>query len=426
MSNDSPQVLIAGGGMVGMSLALLLHRQLPASARITLVEGVALPPAAGNARPYHPSFDARSTALSYSTAVLYRELGIWSALEPGLGPIREIHVSRRGRFGSSLLRAREQHWEALGWVVENPCLGRELLAAVRECARIELRCPARVTAARPRAEGIDITVTDGGSAAGAADVPAAEAVVRADLLVIADGAESTLREKLGFFTRRKRYGERALIANLAFEKDHRGCAYERFTASGPLALLPLPASDEARHRMALVWTLPPAEAGRLEEAGEDDFAAALTDAFGYRLGRVRRVGNRHSYPLALTEAVEQVRRGCVVIGNAAHALHPVAGQGFNLALRDAAALAATLAGACAVGESVGDTAVLERYAAGRDRDQAQTIAASDGLPALFMASDPLLSLGRDLALSGMDLLPALRRQFVREAAGVAALEAAGG
>jgi 2-octaprenyl-6-methoxyphenol hydroxylase len=184
----------------------------------------------------------------------------------------------------------------------------------------------------------------------------------------------------------------------------------------------LPPSQEAPHRIALVWTLAPAEAAALEIAGLEVFSRTLIDAFGYRLGRVLRVGERHSYPLALTEAVEQVRRGCVVLGNAAHALHPVAGQGFNLALRDAAALTATLAQAVDKATEVGDTAVLANYARDRQRDQAQTIAASDGLPALFMASDPLLSLGRDLALSGMDMFPLLRREFVQQAAGMAALE----
>jgi 2-octaprenyl-6-methoxyphenol hydroxylase len=404
--------LIAGGGMVGLSLALLLHEQLPGSIRITLVEGVAL--AKPDSMPaYHPSFDARSTALSYSSATIYRQLGIWSALRPGLGPIEKIHVSRRGRFGSSLLSAREQGWDAMGWVVENPCLGRTLLAAVHNCPRVNLRCPARVTDAIPLAAGMRVTLDD-------------EQELDADLLLIADGAESELREKLGFLTRRKRYGQNALIANLAFERDHLGCAYERFTASGPLALLPLPPSEQAKHRMALVWTLPPVEAAAFEAADEETFAAGLIDAFGYRLGRIRKVGERQSYPLALTEAVEQVRRGCVVIGNAAHALHPVAGQGFNLALRDAAALAQALAGAMARGQGVGDTAVLAAYARQRQPDQAQTIAASDELPALFMLSDPLFSLGRDLALSGLDMFPVLRREFVQQAAGMAALEATHG
>lgn len=409
MSNRVPHILIAGGGMVGLSLALLLHRQLPDNVEITLVEGVALPRPGAASTEYHPSFDARSTALSYSSASVYRDLGLWEGLLSGLGPIKTIHVSRRGRFGSSVLSAREQGWEAMGWVVENPCLGQSLLAAVHNCPRIKLLCPARVSDAAPRGIGMQVTVDD--------------QLLDADLLLIADGAESALREKLGFFTRRKRYGQNALIANLAFERDHQGCAYERFTASGPMALLPLPASAQARHRMALVWTLPPAEAANLAAADHEVFAAGLIDAFGYRLGRVLKVGERQTYPLALTEAVEQVRRGCVVIGNAAHSLHPVAGQGFNLALRDAAALTQILARALKQGNSVGDTAMLQQYARERQADQAQTIAASDGLPALFMHSDPVLSLGRDLALAGMDLLPALRREFVQQAAGMAALEA---
>ena len=408
--SDAPHVLIAGGGMVGLSLALLLDRQLPATARITLVEGVALPPAGEAPGTYHPSFDARSTALSYSTACIYRDLGLWPSLAAGVAPIRSIHVSRRGRPGSTRLLAAEQGWDALGWVVENPCLGRGLLAAVRERERITLRCPHRVTGARPRGAGMEVVIDD-------------EAPQHCDLLVIADGADSALREQLGFLTRQKRYGQQAVVANLAMERDHEGCAFERFTASGPLALLPLPPAPEAPSRMALVWTLPPAEAAQLQGVDGAAFGAALLDAFGLRLGRLRRVGERSTYPLALTEAVEQVRRGCVLLGNAAHALHPVAGQGFNLALRDAAALADRLAAAARSGTALGDTAVLAAYADDRQRDQALTIAASDGLPSLFMHRDPLLALGRDLALAGLDFLPALRREFVQQAAGMAALQA---
>ena len=416
MSDDATRqpdhVVIAGGGMVGLSLALLLDRDLPERVRITVVEGMALPEPTAVSSPYHPSFDARSTALSFSTATLLQELGLWDELLPGLGPIRQIHVSRRGRFGSSCLSAHEQGWDALGWVVENPCLGRTLLAAVRGRPRIELRCPARVSEARADAGGMDVTL-DGET-------------VRADLLVIADGAASTLRESLGFFTRRKSYGQQGLIANLAFEQDHQGWAFERFTASGPLALLPLVATAESAHRMALVWTLPPTEAQRLQVADDDSFRRALEDAFGHRLGRITRVGERHSYPLALVEAVEQARRHCVVLGNAAHALHPVAGQGFNLALRDAAALSTHISDAVRRQRSPGDLDALEAYTRSRHEDQAITIGASDGLPGLFMVADPLVSLGRDLALAGLDLFPLLRRQFVHQAAGMAALETARG
>ncbi|GAB5412733.1 MAG: 2-octaprenyl-6-methoxyphenyl hydroxylase [Congregibacter sp.] len=410
----SAHIVIAGGGMVGLSLALMLDRALPHEVRISLIEGARMPPADAVSAPYHPSFDARSTALSYSSFQCYQELGIWADLEPGLGPIERIHVSRRGRFGSSLLEAREQGWPALGWVVENPCLGRVLLAAVQQRPRIELRCPLRVSEAVPEGSGMRVSL-DGES-------------VFADLLVIADGAESALREKLGFLTHRKRYAQHALIANLSFETSHGGCAFERFTAEGPLALLPLASTAEAKHRMALVWSLLPDAATQMVECGEGEFAAGLLDAFGQRLGRVLRVGERLTYPLALTDAVEQVRRGCVVLGNAAHALHPVAGQGFNLALRDADSLTRNLVEVIErqglSGPALGDPGVLSRYFADRQRDQVQTIAASDGLPSLFMHSDPLLSLGRDMALSGLDFMPGLRREFVKQAAGMAALEAA--
>lgn len=415
MNDSGPHIVIAGGGMAGLSLALLLERQLPQGLRISLLEGATLPRDPGEQQPYHPSFDARSTALSYSSARVYRELGIWERLLPGLAPIESIHVSRRGHFGSALLRAAEQGWEALGWVVENPCLGRELLAAVRGRQRIALHCPARVERAAPQGAGVAVHCSG-----------EAPALLQADLLVIADGAGSTLRDGLGFFTRRKPYGEQAVIANLALAQPHGGCAYERFTASGPLALLPLPPQEQARHRAALVWTLPPERAETLVAAPGEDFAAAFVEAFGYRLGRPQRVGRRHAYPLVLTEALEQSRRAMVVLGNAAHALHPVAGQGFNLALRDAAGLATLLARAQRRGAALGDPALLDDYRAARERDQRQTIAASDTLPGLFAVSDPLFSLGRDLALSGLDLLPAARQFFVRQAAGVAALEAADG
>ena len=438
------RILIAGGGMVGMSLALLLDQHLPDDVAITVVEGMALRPDTTGST-YHPSFDARSTALSYSTVHLYRRLGVWDDLTSGLGAIRKIHVSRRGGFGSSVLTAKEQEWDALGWVVENPCLGQCLLKAVADRPRIELRCPARVSAAEPEGSGMRVTIDDrgrvgasegsaeesaeasraqsGGDSKGQSKEQSSEESV--DLLVIADGAESVLREQLGFLTRRKAYGQSAIVANLSFPKDHEGCAFERFTQSGPLALLPLPGTNQDPYRMALVWSLPPDDAERLVAADEEGFSRELVDAFGYRLGRPKQVGVRQAYPLALTEAVEQIRRGCAVLGNAAHSLHPVAGQGYNLALRDASSLAVHLADACENGEALGDPVVLRRYQEESSLDQSQTIAASDGLPRLFMLTDPVVALGRDLALAGMDFFPALRRQFVREAAGMAALESTG-
>ncbi len=414
MTEGAQRIVIAGGGMVGISLALALARRLPEAIELVLVEGFPLP--ADGAGSYHPSFDARSTALSYSTRQVFETLDAWAPLAPGACPIEHIHVSSRGHFGSSCLHAVEQGWPALGWVVENAWLGSVLADRLRATPRVRVLSPARCLGARPDAGGLRVSLA--GEAAGGTE-NATE--LDADLLVIADGARSGLRDALGLGATEKRYGQDALVANVAFAEDPAGRAFERFTASGPLALLPLLPADGA-HRAALVWTLPPARAAELRAAPPEAFLAALRDAFGYRLGRPLAVGERHSYPLALVEARETVRRHLVVVGNAAHALHPVAGQGFNLALRDVHALADEIARGVAAGASPGDLAVLQAYRERQAGDQQRTIAASDLLPGLFMHADPLIGIARDLALAGLDVARTLKDSFVRHAAGMAALE----
>ena len=408
---EQRDIVIAGGGMVGISLALQLAATLPEDRCITLVEGFALPPpAAGGRSDYHPSFDARSTALSYSTRLVYESIGVWQELSRWLCPIESIHVSNRGRFGSAVLQAADYDWPALGYVIENAWLGNSLIQQLHLQSRVELLCPARVVAAMPHASGQSITVE------------AAETLqIDAQLLVVADGAGSGLRDALGVSVAEKPYREQALIANVAFAQPHHGCAFERFTDEGPLALLPLSGVTGAEHRSALVWTLPPEQAEHLQECEEEAFLGALQDRFGYRLGRFSHVGERHTYPLALMESDEQVRQGVVVMGNAAHALHPVAGQGYNLAMRDVAELASVLNDAIRDGESLGSLTVLQRYRQRQHKDQARTITMSDLLPGLFMKNDPVLGLARDMALAGLDVMAPLKREFVRYAAGVAAL-----
>ena len=178
---------------------------------------------------------------------------------------------------------------------------------------------------------------------------------------------------------------------------------------------------QGEHRSSLVWTLPREQAEFLQDCPQEAFLQSLQDRFGYRLGKMLQVGERHCYPLALMQASEQVRQGVVVMGNAAHSLHPVAGQGFNLALRDVAELTAVLGAGLADGESIGDLTLLQRYLRRQQSDQNRTIQFSDRLPGLFMHADPLLGLARDMALSGLDILPPLKREFVRHAAGVAAM-----
>jgi 2-octaprenyl-6-methoxyphenol hydroxylase len=405
---DRYDIVIAGGGMVGASLALRLGAMLPSHISILLVEGFALPaPTEDYRQAYHPAFDARSTALSYRSRVIYEQMQVWEELSASACAIQSIHVSSRGRFGNTLLHASDHDWPALGYVVENSLLGNTLLQQLYRRGRVEVRSPMKVVGVAPEGSGV------------ALQLEGEHSVAHAQLLVVADGASSKLREQLGVAVIEKSYRQHALVANIASAAPHAGVAYERFTDEGPLALLPLVASFGGEHRSSLVWTLPPARARQLCECSEAEFLQALQARFGYRLGRLLHVGARHEYPLSLVHASEQVRQGIVVMGNAAHALHPVAGQGFNLALRDVEALGSALCEGIADGLSPGDLSLLQRYQYRQQPDQERTILFSDRVPALFMHADPLLGLGRDLSLAGLDILPALKREFVRYAAGMA-------
>lgn len=405
---DYVDIVIAGGGMVGVSLALQLGAVLPSHTSILLVEGFQIPaPVAGGLPEYHPAFDARSTALSHSSRLIYEHIQVWDDLCQWLCAIESIHISSRGRFGSTLLQARDHSWPALGYVVENAWLGNALIQQLHRRGRVQVRSPTKVAGVVAAGAGVSLQLEGEGSE------------LEAGLLLIADGASSGLREQLGVAVSEKPYRQHALVANVVFAEPHRGCAYERFTDEGPLALLPLLETSGAAHRSALVWTLPPDRARNLCDCPEQEFLHNLQERFGYRLGRLLQVGERHEYPLSLVQSSEQVRQGVVVMGNAAHALHPVAGQGYNLALRDVAELGRVLAQGIAAGLPPGDLAMLQRYQRRQQSDQNRTIQFSDRVPALFMHADPLLGLGRDLALAGLDIMPGLKREFVRYAAGVA-------
>lgn len=397
-------VAIAGGGMVGLALALALDTAAAGRLRILLVERGRLP--AGGNPPAGPGFDARSTALSRGSELILRDIGVWSELQPHTAAIRRIHVSQRGGAGSIELRAEQHGWPALGHVAENAWLGRVLLAAVRTRPAIELRDGQLLQQPRLKPDCVALR-------AGAVDaIECAEPALEARLLCIADGMDSSLAATLGIGSERHPYQRVALIANIATEHPHGHCAYERFTHHGPLALLPLP-PHSGQARSALVWSLPPARAAELAALPEAAFLAELQRTFGYRQGRLLACGARATFPLVRSLVREQVRSRVVVVGNAAHALHPVAGQGFNLALRDVAALAARLAEA----EDPGNLAVLQDYYRRRIPDQERIVALSHHLPGVFGLSVPGLGSLRGLGLAAMDLLPAAKQRFVDLAAG---------
>lgn len=382
---------IIGGGLVGASLALALQEGARERGwRIHLIE----PFEPGH--EYQPSYDARSTALSYGTRLIYQRLGLWGRIAERAEPILRIHVSERGRFGAARLDARNEAVEALGYVVENAWIGHCLWQALDDEVVVR-HCPAEVERLEPGTAGYRLSFTDGQR-------------LESALTVLADGGRSSLREQLGIQVSRRPYGQTALIANITPGKPHGGLAFERFTEDGPMALLPL-----QDHRCALVWTRSPADATRLAQAHESVFLAELQDAFGYRLGALQQVGARHLYPLTLIEAEEQVRSGLVVLGNAAHSLHPIAGQGYNLSLRDVDALSAALLRSEA---PLGDLALLQEYARRQRFDQRLTVGFSDQVTRLFGDSGRLVATGRNLGLLGLDLAPVAKRWFARQAMGL--------
>lgn len=382
---------IIGGGLVGASLALAL--QAGAKARgwtILLIE----PFAPGDS--YQPSYDARSSALSFGTRQIYERLGLWQAISRRAEPIRQIQVSDRGRFGAARLNAMEEGVPALGYVVENAWLGQCLWKGL-DPEVVSWRCPAEVTALQALEDGYRLSLND-------------YTTLDCDLAVLADGGRSGLREQLGIHVTTRPYNQSALIANITPSEAHCGQAFERFTDEGPMALLPLP-----ENRCALVWTRKGMDAKRLAELDERSFLDELQGVFGYRLGALCQVGARHLYPLSLVEAQEQVRPHLVVLGNAAHSLHPIAGQGFNLSLRDVQALSeALLAGP----QAPGDLATLQAYCERQRLDQTLTIGFSDRVTRLFGNNQPLVTAGRNLGLLGLDLLPPAKRWFARQAMGL--------
>ena len=382
---------IGGGGLVGASLALALQDAARERGwRIHLIE----PFEPGH--DYQPSYDARSTALSYGTRLIYQRLGLWERIAERAEPILRIHVSERGSFGAARLDCTREGVEALGYVVENAWIGHCLWQALDDQVVVR-HCPAEVERLEPGATGYRLSFTDGQQ-------------LECDLTVLADGGRSGLREQLGIQVSRRPYGQTALIANITPGKPHGGLAFERFTEDGPMALLPL--QDD---RCALVWTRSQADAARLAQEHEAVFLGELQEAFGYRLGALQQVGARHLYPLTLIEAEEQVRSGLVVLGNAAHSLHPIAGQGYNLSLRDVEALSVALLRSDA---ALGDLAVLQEYARRQRFDQRVTVGFSDQVTRLFGDSGRLVAAGRNLGLLGLDLMPAAKRWFARQAMGL--------
>ena len=380
---------IVGGWLVGASLALALRAT---DLRVALIEGVA-PDAASQ-----PSFDDRTTALGNGTRRVFESLGVWSAMANEAAPIRQIHVSDAGRAGFARLDAREHDIDAFGYVITNRSMGRALNAALAEHVSLERRMPARCTAVAFGEEGVVLNTEPG------------EQPLRARLVVAADGANSLVRSAAGLEASVEDYQQVAIVAHVASSRAADGTAYERFTPTGPFAVLPL-----HNGHYGIVWTLSPSAAEEVLALSDADYLARLQTAFGWRIGRLLRVGRRQAYPLRLTRAAAVTAERCVLIGNAAQALHPVAGQGFNLGLRDAVTLAELLTDAKRDddGVDIGSAAVLAEFARRRSADREGIIDFTDRLVKLFGDQRPGVPLLRDIGLLLFDLSPTAKQAMSR-------------
>lgn len=385
-------VAIVGGGLVGASLSIALQAS---NLSVALIESVAADAAA------QPSFDDRTTALGNGTRKIFEALDLWRELAPTAAPITHIHVSDAGRYGFARLAADEHGLDAFGYVLTNRSIGAVLRRRLAQCAGLELRMPARCT----RVEIFDdhaLLETEPGARP-----------LKAKLVVAADGAQSQVRLAAGLPAEVEDYAQVAVIAHVAAARPADGTAYERFTPQGPFAVLPL-----ADGHYGVVWTLAPDAATRVLALSDAEYLRALQAEFGWRVGRFLRVGQRSAYPLKLTRAQDIVGRRVVLIGNAAQGLHPVAGQGFNLGLRDAATLAEVLAAlpvsrAAGAVTDAGAAAVLEEFRARRSADREGMLRFTDGLVKLFGDQRPGVPFARDLGLLLFDLSPMAKQAMSR-------------
>jgi len=389
-------VAIIGGGMVGASLACALAES---RLRVAMIEAVMLD------SPNQPSYDDRTVALAYGGRRIFDAMGIWEGIEAqGVAPIRAIHISDRGRFGFTRLKAESVGLPALGYVIENRILGRALYARLRTAGNVTLHCPATLESVALKDDEAEVRFTQGGDGR----------ILRARLVVAADGADSAVRQAIGIAAARTDYAQSAVVTNVTPGRPHSNIAYERFTETGPLAVLPT--RDE---RCAVVWGARRDQVEAMLQWSDAEFLARLQERFGDRLGTFSRVGRRAAYPLFLTRVKEHVRTRLALIGNAAHTVHPVAGQGFNLGLRDVAALAEVLVQAEHAGEDIGALAVLHRYARWRMRDNRVIATFTDVLVKLFSTDFPPLAFARNAGLVAVDLLLPVKRGLMRITSGLA-------
>lgn len=399
------EVIIVGGGMVGLSLALMLAK---ANIAVKLLEAIQYPNYDdANLAPYHSSFDARNSALSRRSVQIYQELGLWEALQEHAVPILEVHITEQGSFGKARLQAEQEKVESFGQVIENAWLGRVLLTQVRAEPLIELIDGVKVTSLTQDADLAYLEAQRGSEVL----------KLQSKLVIAADGRDSFCRKALGIGVDEHDYDQVAIVTTVQTSKPHNHVGFERFSPLGPLALLPLP----GEYRRSVVW---PVKKGTEHEwVGEDNdqhFLNALQQTYGDRAGKFQKTGRRFSFPLSQVLAEKQAVGRVVLMGNAAHTIHPVAGQGFNLCMRDAYVLVRYLKEQLAQQTDLGDAAMLQDYEKSRLTDQQRVIKFCDSVVRGFSNQNPVLKLLRNTGLIAFDTIPGIKPLVANYAMGLKA------
>lgn len=383
MTDYQVDIVIIGGGLSG---AALLQALKPAGLRVLMIDSQ------DYFQPSSPMTDARSLTLSIASMRILQGLGVWHDIAPTATPIQTIHVSEQGRFGTACLEAPDQ--QPLGYVIPIQNL---VQALYHNLDRQTVLAPATVVAFDSAQRLVTVQMGDKSYS------------IQASLVVAADGSHSNMRSFCQLPVQIKEYGQHALVTQLHLARAHKNIAYERFTPSGPLALLPLEPK-----RMGLVWSMSPDDAERMSQWDDRTFLQHLIQVFGYRLGRFVAVGRRTTYPLRQMVMPDTIQGSVVFIGNAAHTLHPVAGQGFNLGLRDVAMLAQMIAQ-----HGLNDPTMLARYQAARQHDQTAIARFTDGLISLYAQSGMGVRTARQLGLLVLDNNRLLKSMLARYASGLA-------
>jgi 2-octaprenyl-6-methoxyphenol hydroxylase len=416
-NHNQYDVIIAGGGLSGTLSALGL-------ASLTKADGSPLSIAIIEANDIQQTpkltFDSRVLALSHGSAEYLKSLHVWQDIAPHAAPIKNIHISDRGYYGKARLAAKDHQVSALGYVVEMSILGQAFLSKLTQLQSLQKNaqklsdetvkqnitwfCPDHITDINWQQDSVKIRLNS-------------SLQLSASLLLACDGGQSTCRQFANIASTTKPYEQCALIANVSMAKPHQDIAFERFTESGPIAILPLTDNGKDSHKCSLVWTLTPEQAAKMVALDESQFKQQLELAFGSWLGQVAKVGERAIYPLTLVQANEQVYHRMALMGNASHTIHPIAGQGFNLGLRDVQQLCDIIAENIEQGRDISDFSSLMRYANKRKADHQQVIKLTDSLVTLFSNDLPPLVAGRNIGLKVLNYCTPLKNRLVNKTMG---------